>query len=108
MKFVIGLQPLPLRVGKNKVTSILMCAERYFSLQVISFRVRTSCTETQVINVTASLVSPPLVGSLPAAARSEPPLLLRCLPLTLATPPSERREEGGGMVVVAVAGSFRS
>lgn len=48
---------------------------------------RTSCTETQVIKVTASTVSPlSLLGRLPAPARSKPPLFLRRSPLTLHHP----------------------
>lgn len=80
-----------LLAGKNEVTSIPMCAQRSFNMQVISSRVRTSCTETQVIKVTASPVSlslslwrsassSTLQASSPLAplvAHFTPPLLLR-------------------------------
>lgn len=77
---------MPPRAGTDEAASVPACARRCFSAQVISSRVRTSCTETQVINVTASPVSLSLTGALPAPARSKPPLLLRRLPLTLHHP----------------------
>lgn len=103
MNFVVGLQSLPLRAGKKY--GYVNSHARHFSLSVISFRVRTSCTETQAINVTASPVSPPpspspLVGSPPAAARSKPPLSSCAARRSLwPPPPPARREEGGGMAV---------
>lgn len=103
---------MPLLAGENEVTSTLMCAQRCFRLQVISSRVRTSCTETEVIKVTASPVSLSLPLShwrsassstlqassplAPLAAHFTPPLLLREERGGRGQRGGERRGGGGG------------